>query len=73
MQTYYFSLFLTYDQFLSFYQGQAQQVIVRDEQGKTIAMPASHFRPYVDTLGVRGRFRLQLEKNGKFVSLEKIN
>ena len=66
-------MYISQQDFLLYYQGQVQNVRVRAENGKTIEMPASHFRPFVSSLGIRGRFRLTLQKNGKFVSLEKIN
>mgnify|MGYP000017334901 CR=1 FL=1 len=73
MQHYYFSMRLSYAQIIRYYQGQAQQIIVREDSGKTISLPASHFRPYIDRGGIRGRFRLTLQENGKFVALVKIN
>ncbi|MGI5310306.1 DUF2835 family protein [Rheinheimera sp. WS51] len=73
MQQYYFNMSVSYEECQRFYRGQTKFVLVTDDNGKKIQLLFSHFRPYIDSLGIRGRFRLTLTKQATFVQLEKIN
>lgn len=53
------------------YQGTIRYLIVTSDNGETVQLPASRFRPFVTTGGISGRFRLLLDDNHKFVALEK--
>jgi hypothetical protein len=68
-----FSLHISHDEFLRVYQGRARYVIVTDDTGRRVQLPASRFLPFVSTLGVRGRFRLITDDDHKFVSLERLS
>ena len=72
MVTFHFSMALSAAKCKQFYSGQVQYVVVTDDYGKTIQLPISRFRPFMTTNGLRGRFRLLLDNNHKFVALEKI-
>lgn len=72
MNTYFFTLSISYQTFLSHYSGAASAVIVRSDQGLTLQLPAARLRPFLTQLGVQGRFRLITDSQHKFVRLEKI-
>ncbi|WP_462158469.1 DUF2835 domain-containing protein [Pseudoalteromonas sp. GB56] len=69
---FYFSLHLTYEQCLAYYKGRVSAIQVIDDAGLTIRFPATKILPYMSSIGIRGRFRLALDDNNKFVSLERI-
>lgn len=73
MRQFIFGLSLTYEECLPYYTGDMQAVIVRSECGKRVQIPAIHLRGFIDTLGIRGRFRLTLDNDNKFQQLEKLN
>jgi hypothetical protein len=68
----FFKLRVSYDDFLPYYQGAATMVEVRDLQGRVLWINGRHFRPFVTREGVNGLFRLELDKSGNFVSLNKL-
>jgi hypothetical protein len=70
--TYYFSLNLTSQDYLPYYQGRAQSIIVMTEQGVKVEFPAMHLRNYLTASGIKGRFCLQTQQN-KFLSLEQVS
>tara|TARA_R110000744_G_scaffold187129_3_gene306577 strand:+ start:164 stop:379 length:216 start_codon:yes stop_codon:yes gene_type:complete len=69
--TYYFSLNFTSEEYLPYYQGRVQSIIVMTEQGVKVEFPAMHLRNYITSMGIRGRFCLKTQNN-KFLSLDKI-
>ena len=72
MNQYIFNVSLTYNQFLPIYEGAVDKIIVTDTTGRTIELPASHFKPYLTPDGISGKFKLITEKSGKFNSLTRI-
>lgn len=70
-QEYYFSLSLSYDEFLAYYQGYVEFVQVTTTTGLKVNFPAMHLRPYVTRSGIHGKFVL-ITENNKFNSLIKI-
>ena len=70
---FYFSVDLTYDECMAYYKGHYTQVQVLSDSGETIRFAAEKLRPFISSLGVRGRFRLKLAPQHKFISLEKIS
>lgn len=73
MQQYFFSIVVSPEQCQRFYRGQTKYVVVTDNNGKKIQLLFNHFRPFINTLGIRGSFRLTLTEQAAFVALEKIN
>ena len=71
MQEYYFSIHITYQDFEALYRGSVRNVQVVADNGKSIRLPAIKFVPWLSQLGIRGRFKLTLTTENKFVSLEK--
>ncbi|KID56805.1 hypothetical protein JF50_12950 [Pseudoalteromonas luteoviolacea] len=72
MQEYYFFLRLTHEQCLAYYEGDVEFIQVVEDGGKRIRFPAAHIRRFVSSIGVSGRFRLQLDDSNKFITLEKV-
>ncbi|KPZ56349.1 hypothetical protein AN393_01389 [Pseudoalteromonas sp. P1-25] len=57
---------------MDYYHGRYSSVQVVEDNGKTIRFAASHLRPYISSIGIRGRFRLLLTSENKFIRLERI-
>lgn len=72
MVEYYFNLRLSYNDCMDYYHGRYSAVQVEEEGGKTIRFSANHLRPYITSLGIRGRFRLLLTPENKFVRIERV-
>jgi hypothetical protein len=70
--TYYFSLNLTSQDYMPYYQGRVQSIIVMTEQGVKVEFPAMHLRNYLTAIGIKGRFCLKTQNN-KFLSLEQLS
>ena len=62
---------MTYDDFLPYYQGQVNAIIVVSTGGKRVQFPAMHIKKYLIRSGIKGHFCMHTENN-KFISLEKI-
>ncbi|UGA56295.1 DUF2835 domain-containing protein [Vibrio sp. VB16] len=72
MNQYTFRLDISYNVFLQHYAGSASSVLVYTEQGLKLQVPAMRLRPFLTQIGVKGRFRLTIDKLNKFVSLESV-
>ncbi|TYK66765.1 DUF2835 domain-containing protein [Colwellia echini] len=68
---YYFSIKITANEFLPYYQGKIQNVVVTTNQGIKVQFPAMHLRKYLTLNGVQGSFCLETQQN-KFLSLSKL-
>lgn len=73
MKRYFFSATLTKEQCFRYYRGEIKNVVVTENNGQRIQLKFKHFHPFIDSVGVRGYFRLTLADDDAFVSLEKIN
>jgi hypothetical protein len=69
---YYFSLNITSQEYLPYYQGRIKSIIVMTEQRVKVEFPAMHLRIYLTRNGIKGRFCLQT-LNNKFLSLDKVS
>ena len=65
MIEYYFTLRLSYNECMDYYHGRFSSIQVVEDGGKTIRFAATHLRPFISSLGVRGRFRLLLTPENK--------
>jgi hypothetical protein len=72
MIEYYFSLRLTYNECMDYYYGRYKSVQVVEDSGKTIRFAANYLRPFITSLGIRGRFRLLLTPENQFIRLERV-
>ncbi len=69
---YYFSINISANEFIPYYQGIVKNVVVTTYQGIKVQFPAMHLRKHLTTSGIQGNFCLQTEQN-KFLSLTKVN
>lgn len=60
------------EQFLSYYRGNARNVIAKSMDGKTIQFPVEILRPFVTHSGISGVFIIRYDDNNKLVDIEKI-
>lgn len=72
MHRYYFSAYMSYEEFLPFYQGLVTKIQVTDDKGKKIQLPAEHFRQFLTRDGIVGYFELKVSNQGKFISITRI-
>jgi hypothetical protein len=70
---YQFSLYLSVAKTESIYQGQVKYIIVETDQGLKLQLPAHNFRPFVDSNGIKGRFRLITDDQNQLKKIQKIN
>ena len=73
MQEFLFTMYVSFEDFLPYYQGVADKVEVKDSHGRVLWINGRHFRPFVTASGVKGHFKLQIDQDGKFVSLKKLS
>ncbi|WP_372762104.1 DUF2835 family protein [Pseudoalteromonas sp.] len=72
MNEHYFRLNLSYNECMDYYHGRYSAVQVIDDSGKTIRFTANHLRPFISSLGIRGRFRLLVTLENQFIRLERV-
>ncbi|MCL1045171.1 DUF2835 domain-containing protein [Shewanella electrodiphila] len=65
-------MYISFKDFLPYYQGTVKNVEVKDINGKILHINGKYFRPFVTSAGIQGQFILQLEPAGKFISLNKV-
>lgn len=68
---YFFTIKVSTEEFLPYYQGKVQNVQVVTIDGLKVQFPAMHLRKYLTANGVQGYFCLET-KNNKFISLKKL-
>lgn len=69
---YYFSIYVSFQDFKPYYQGIVDKVEVVDTQGRVLWISGRHFRNFVTENGLRGNFKLVLDGSGKFISLTQV-
>lgn len=67
-----FSLYLSSEQYLAYYQGAAKYVSVMANNGQRIEFPAEHLRPYLSHNGISGCFEIEFDQQRRFVALRAI-
>jgi hypothetical protein len=71
-QQYIFSLHMSTEKFLRYYQGTVKAIQVVSECGKRLQFPASRMRPFLTHSGINGRFAIVIDQNQRFVNLRQI-
>lgn len=71
MTEFEFSLHLSAEEYLQYYEGLAKFIQVRSRCGKVLQFPADKMREFVLKEGVHGTFIMQLDNNNKVLSLRK--
>ncbi|HCP98256.1 MAG: hypothetical protein ACI9H9_000252 [Pseudoalteromonas tetraodonis] len=72
MIEHYFYINLSYNECMDYYHGRYSSIQVTADSGKTIRFAAHYLRPFMSSLGIRGRFRLILSNENKFIRLERV-
>lgn len=71
MTEFEFTLHLSAEEYLQYYEGLAKSIQVRTRCGKTIQFPAEKMREFVLKDGVHGMFIMTLDNKNKVLSLLK--
>ncbi len=71
MTEYEFTLHLSADEYLQYYEGIADAIQVQSRCGKSIQFPAIKMRKFVLPDGIHGTFIIKLGKQNKFLSLQR--
>jgi len=71
IQTFYFTLSLTYELCERLYVPGINSVVMKTDNGKRVQLPVRNLRPHVSPIGINGRFRLMIDENNKIKSFEK--
>ncbi len=67
-----FSLSISAERYLAYYQGAAKFVWVKTEDGRSLRFPASELQKFVQRDGIHGRFEIVFDKHNKLLSLKQI-
>ncbi|THB74230.1 MAG: DUF2835 family protein [Gammaproteobacteria bacterium] len=67
-----FSLNLTADEYLPYYQGVVKNIQVISHDGRTLRFPANVLRPFVTHGGVQGTFVLEYDQYNKFKGIRRV-
>ena len=67
-----FQLALPAEDYLSFYKGHAQNVVVNSVDGRTVQFPASAIRKFLTHEGVYGVFEIEFDEGNKLVGFERV-
>ena len=68
-QTIRFRLAIPADKYLAYYEGRAQNVVVRAEDGRSLRFPASNLRPFLQHEGIFGLFEIRLDCHNKLIDI----
>jgi hypothetical protein len=60
------------DEWMRYYNGEANKVFVRTGTGLMVSIPAHHFRPFTTFTGLQGVFVMELGKGRKLLSLNRL-
>jgi hypothetical protein len=71
-KTYQFSIYLSAAKTESIYQGQVKYIIVETEEGLKLQIPIHNFKPFVNSNGIRGSFRLITDDQNRLKKIEKL-
>lgn len=71
MTKFEFTLHLSAEDYLQYYEGIAKSIQVRSHCGKLIQFSADKVREFVLSDGVHGTFEMRLDENNKFLSIIK--
>ena len=72
MREFVFRMSVSFDEFKPYYQGYAENVQVTDINGIVLRINARHFRPFLTASGIHGTFKLLIDDQGRFQSLDLI-
>ena len=67
-----FYLNIDYDEYLRYYQGSAEAVLVTSHDGRRLRFPANVLRPFVTRQGVLGEFALAYDDESRFKGIRRL-
>jgi len=67
-----FRLAISAEEYLAYYQGSAQEVVVRSDDNKIVRFPASAIRKFVTHDGIFGSFEITFDENNKLIGIQPI-
>ena len=65
-------LLLSREQMLHYYRGTVDTVVARLRDGRTISLPIASLRPFLTHHGIRGTFRVAVDRNNRLVDLARV-
>jgi hypothetical protein len=60
------------ERLIAVYQGHANRILMKSRDGRTVSVPAHHFRPFLTHDGVYGTFVLEFSTAGQLLSLKRL-
>jgi len=71
-QYYFFSLNVPYHKCQALYEGGLPNAILTAENGKRVQIPVAHLKQCINSNGLKGRFRLTVNENHKFIEFVRV-
>lgn len=68
-----FRITISAHEYLQYYQGMVNSILVTTSEGKMVQLPAGTLQKFVDQSGVNGSFRVIYDNNNKLVRVERIS
>lgn len=72
MKRFEFHLRISPEQYLDYYRGVIQQVVVRCRDGTTLQFPASLLQPFVTPVGIHGAFQLTCDDQDRGARIDRL-
>lgn len=72
MRVHYFSIMLPESKWIRYYRGEVKMIQVTTTTGITVEISAHHFRRFTSQHGLYGFFKLTLDHNNRFLSLQQL-
>ena len=72
MNRHRFTISISAEEWLSFYERSINNVIVRSFQGVRISIPVRNFIPHVTYSGVKGTFEITFSEQNRILNMKKI-
>lgn len=68
-----FRLAIPADDYLAYYQGSAQEVVVRSDDDRIVRFPASAIRKFVTHDGVFGHFEVTFDEKNRLIEIRPVD
>ncbi|MBY4677996.1 DUF2835 domain-containing protein [Marinobacterium arenosum] len=72
MQTVIVDIHISSEQYLAHYQGRVTDVVARALDGRRVRFPSNLLQPFLLHDGIRGRFQIEFDRNGKFQGIRRL-
>lgn len=71
--TYYFSMQLNQKEWLKYYSGRANAIVVTTTNGLRVSIPANNFIKYSTGAGIYGFFSMTINAQNKIIGIQRIS